>query len=53
MDTKPEGKPAMSAETGMDVGVQTLKHRGDDGRVRFVVLNSKVRVNRGQINTAT
>jgi hypothetical protein len=48
MDTKPEGKPAMSAETGMDVGVETL-----NGRVRFVVLNSKVRVNRGQINTAT
>jgi hypothetical protein len=48
MDTKPEGKPAMSAETGMDVGVETL-----NGGVRFVVLNSKVRVNRGQINTAT
>jgi hypothetical protein len=35
----------------MDVGVETL-----NGRVRFVQrarLNSKVRVNRGQINTAT
>ena len=27
MDTKPEGKPVMSAEMGMDVGVETLKHR--------------------------
>jgi hypothetical protein len=35
MDTKPEGKPAMSAETGMDVGVETLKHRGDDVAVQL------------------